>query len=345
MAKALVLGATGHIGSHIVRALLADGHHVRAAHRSDRFLHLLDGLPIERVRVDLDSLEGLPGALQGCDWVFHAAGYYPHARERQEQAIEQAVGSTRRILEQIAQASPSRLVFTSSASTIGPPGPVAHRARHSAATSMVAASRPASEQDQEPWPITRPLSLYATVKIAMEREVLRACGEGLPAVIVNPSICLGEFDAHKFSGQTILLFAKGRLPCYLDCMMNFVYTGDVGVGHVRAAERGRLGERYILTGQAMPMKEFAALVAREAGVPPPRWCLPYSLAMVAAAAAEGVAWITRTQPLLSRRAVSHARSSRALDGTKAVTELALPHTPIDEAVRQALGWFRAHGDL
>ncbi len=152
MARALVLGATGHIGSHIVRALLADGHHVRAAHRSGRFLHLLDGLSIERVRVDLDTLEGLPGALKGCDWVFHAAGYYPNARERRDQAIERAVGSTRRILEQIAQASPSRLVFTSSASTIGPP-----------------AGQTASERDQEPWPITRSLSLYATVPIAMER--------------------------------------------------------------------------------------------------------------------------------------------------------------------------------
>ena len=96
MAKALVLGSTGHIGAHIVRALLAEGHTVRAAYRTERFLGVLDGLPVERVRVDLDQPDRLRAALPGCAWVFHSAGYYPSAREKREAAIRRGMESARR---------------------------------------------------------------------------------------------------------------------------------------------------------------------------------------------------------------------------------------------------------
>ena len=116
--RALVLGSTGHIGAHIVRALLAERHEVRAAFRSERFCSLLEGLPVERARVDLETLEGLPEALRGCAWVFHAAGYYPDFHAPRARAIAQGIESTRRILEMIRGAGPSRVVFTSSAATI-----------------------------------------------------------------------------------------------------------------------------------------------------------------------------------------------------------------------------------
>ena len=220
--KALVLGATGHIGAHVARALLAEGHQVRAAYRTERFLHVLDGLPVERVRVDLDTLDGLPDALDGCPWVFHAAGHYPRFRERREQAIERGIRSTRRLLEQLRRAGPARVVFTSSASTIRRvPG------------------RPATEADAEPWPPAqwRPSfgrlrtavpsgvegrPLYATVKIAIEHEVLAACRDGLPAVVVNPSLCVGEYDARPFSGRAVLAFATPRLPVYVRHTFNAV---------------------------------------------------------------------------------------------------------------------------
>ena len=326
--RALVLGATGHIGAHIVHALLAEGHQVRAAHRSDRFLSVLDGLAVERVRVDLETREGLREALEGCEWVFHAAGYYPSFRASRDQAIAQGIESTHRVMEELLRARPLRVVFTSSAATIRRlPG------------------RLASEQDQEPWPLDGWRPLYATVKIAMEHTVLRAYEAGLPVAIVNPSLCLGEYDAHPFSGRAILVFAKHRLPVYLDHRFNAVYTGDVGVGHVRAAERGRLGERYLLTCRNVTLKEFAALVAQCTGMPPPRWRLPYGVAMTAAIASECMAWVTRSEPLLPRQAVHTTRQGQQLDGTKALQELSLPQTSIEEAIRRALTWFRAHGYL
>ena len=293
MVRALVLGATGHIGAHIVRALLAGGHQVRAAFRRERFVSVLDALPVERVRVDLETLEGLDGALAGCAWVFHAAAYYPNFRDRRASALARGLASTRRVLERIRAAEPQRIVFTSSAATIRKvPG------------------RDSTEQDAESWPLDGPRSLYATVKIAIEHEVLRASAAGLPVVVVNPSICIGEYDAHAFSGRLVLAFAKFRLPFYVDHELNAIYTGDVGVGHVRAAAQGRLGERYLLAERNISLKEFAVLVARAAGVAPPRWRLPYT------------------------------RQPQRLDASKAIRELSLPQTPIEEAIRRALDWFR-----
>ena len=331
--QALVLGATGHIGAHVVRALLADGHRVRAAYRNPRFLSLLEGLPVERVRVDLETLDGLREALHGCDWVFHAAGYYPGILEgamRREDAVQQGTISTRRVCERLAEAAPARVVFTSSAATI-------RRVPGRAATEADAmAGRPAPPPE---------LSLYATVKLAMEQEALRAHRGGLPVVLVNPSVCIGEYDAHKFSGRLVLVFAKHRLPVYVDHTLNAVYTGDVGAGHVLAAERGRCGERYLLANRDITVKEVADIVARAVGVAPPRWRLSPRLVRAAAGITEAWARVTRTEPLLPRAAVESLHSDQRLDAAKARRELGLPQTSIEEAIARAVEWFQAHGEL
>lgn len=291
MATALVLGATGHIGAHIVRALLAEGHTVRAGYRRDTHLSVLEGLPVQRVRVDVMSGAGLSQALAGCDWVFHAAGYYPRFTERSARAVSVGVESTRRLFEAFRAAQMARIVFTSSAATV--------------------------ERAPALPPRTGWHALYARVKTAMEREALQAARAGLPIIVTNPSICLGEYDAHPFSGQLILAYAKYRLPFYLAREVNVVYTGDVGLAHVRAAERGRVGQRYILNAHDLSLREFAACVARVAQVPAPRWRIP--------------AWL------------SPPHEGQRLDSSPAVTELGMVWTPVEEAIRRALQWFRAHG--
>lgn len=327
--RALVLGATGHIGSHIVRALLARGHQVRASFRSDRYLNVLEGLSVEKVHVDLETCSGLTEALSDCDWVFHAAGFYPRfGRGKKQEAVDKGILSTRRILEIVAAAKPDRFIFTSSAATI----------KH-------LKDRAANESDCERWPLQSERSVYATVKIAMEHEVLKAAQRGLPVVITKPSICIGEYDAHQFSGMSVLLFAKYKLPFYLDQRINTIYTGDVGIGHVLAAEKGKIGEGYLLTNHSMMLKDFAHIVAREAGVPAPRIRIPYPIALVAAYAMQVFSWITRVEPKLSVDVVRRGALSQPLDGTKAVKELGLPTTPIDEAVRVALSWFKNNGYL
>ena len=209
----MVLGATGHIGAHVVRALLAEGYPVRAAYRREQYLSVLDGLPVERVQVDVRRADDLANALRDCEWVFHAAGYYPRFGANRCAAIREGLDSIRRTLDVLQRAKLSRIVFTSSAATI-------RRLQ----------DRPATEADAEVWPLRAWRPLYATVKIAMEHEVLGAARAGLPVVIVNPSICLGEYDAHPFSGQLILAYAKHRLPVYVHHQFGAIYTGDVGIG-------------------------------------------------------------------------------------------------------------------
>jgi dihydroflavonol-4-reductase len=286
MATTLVLGATGHIGAHIVRALLAEGHQVRAAYRRETYLSVLEGLPVARVRVNVQTGEGLSEALQGCDWVFHAAGYYPSFHARRQRAVALGVDGTRRVCDALRQARIARVVFTSSAATLAP-------------------------TQRTGWH-----GLYGAVKWAMEQEVLRAAQQGLAVVITNPSICIGEYDAHPFSGQLVLLYAKYRLPIYLARNLSIIYTGDVGHAHVRAAERGRIGQRYVLHAHTLPMKAFAACVAQAAGIKPPRWRLP--------------GWL------------SPVRQAEPLDSTPAMTELGMRQTPADEAIRRAVAWFRVH---
>lgn len=309
MAKALVLGATGHIGAHVVRALLARGYAVRAAYRSEKYLSALDGLPVERAKVDLDHPEELREALRGCSWVFHAAGFYPSNRQPREEAIRTGIESVRRDLEEIRRAGSERVVFTSSAAT------------------FIESS-----------------SLYAAVKIAMEQEALRAAGAGLPVVIVNPSLCIGEYDARVFSGRSVLAFAKYRPRWYTETSFNVVYTGDVGVGHVRAAEVGRVGERYLLAGQNVSLKEFGSLACRELGLPPPRWKIPPAVAYLAACGVELFSAVTGREPLFTREEARRIRGGYRLDGG-AVRELGLPQTPPAEAIRRAVAWFKQHGML
>lgn len=308
--------------------MLAEGFPVRATYHNPRYLSVLEGLPVERVSVDVEQPEGLRAALDGCEWVFYAAGYYPRHHVRRVDAVARGIQSVQRVMRQLQQARPARVVLTSSAATIRQmPG------------------RLANESDAESWPLEGWRPLYATVKIAMEHEALRWVSEGVPVVVVNPTLCIGEYDAHRFSGRAVLAFAKYRLPVYLEHHFNAIYTGDVGVGHVRAAQRGRVGERYLLAHRNVSLKAFADLVAQMAGVPAPRWRLPRVAALAVSAVSELVAAATRTEPFLPRQAVQTRHGGQRVDGTRAVRELGMPQTPLEEAIRRALAWFRQHGDL
>ena len=276
MTTALVLGATGHIGAHVVRALLAGGYTVRAASRSGRHAAVLDGLDVERIACDIEDAQQLRRAVDGCELVFHCAGYYPRFNDYRTRAIEQGLRQTRQVFDVLSRSAARRIVYTSSMATIAPWD----------------GRRLAIEADAEPWPLRQWRPLYAAVKTAMEHEARAYAARGGPVVIVNPSICIGEYDAHTFSGRLVLLFARGRLPWHLDAPINVVYTGDVGIGHVRAAERGRTGERYLLAHRNLSVGEFARLVARAAGVAPPRWRVPQLLLAAAGAAAELASWPT-----------------------------------------------------
>ncbi len=353
--RALVLGGTGHIGAHVVRALAREGHAVRVLCRDRRRLSVLEGVPVDVADGSTDDADQLCRALDGCDWLFHVAGYYPSFTAEVAPAVASGIADVRRVLWAAQRVGVRRIVFTSSSSTIrrvperrgawcGDLGRF-----HSSVSSQEGfhvkpqPGRLAAETDWESEPLDHYRPLYPTVKIAMEQEALRAAREGLPVVVVNPALCLGEYDAKPFSGRMITIVAHGLpMGMYVEHRLNAVYTGDVGIGHVRAAERGRVGERYLLAGRNLRFSELVAVIARETEARPPRWRVPYAV-VAGVAQASGWWWRVRGgrgEPWLLARAVEQVREGQFLDGARAARELGMPQTPVEEAVRRAVAWFR-----
>ncbi len=255
--KVLVTGGTGFIGSSIVRALLRAGHDVRALVREGSDTRNLAGLNIERVTGDITDPNSLSAAMSGCTHVFHAAALYsfwvtlPGLIERVN------VGGTRNVLQAALDAGMERVVYTSSVAALAVP------------------SRDRPVDEATPVDPSAIIGAYKRSKYAAEQVALEYAAKGLPVVIVNPSFPVGPRDIKPTpTGQTILDFINHRLPAYVDTGMNVVDVEDVAQGHLLAAEKGRIGERYILGGRNMPMREFLGILEKITGIPAPRVRLP-----------------------------------------------------------------------
>jgi dihydroflavonol-4-reductase len=187
---------------------------------------------------------------------------------------------------------------------------------------------------------------YKRSKFLAEREAEAAAARGMPVVIVNPSAPIGPWDWKPTpTGKMLVDYLRGRMVAYLDTGLNLVHVRDVARGHVLAAERGRIGERYILGHGAgnLGLRETFARLAPYTGIPAPRVRLPHAAALAIASACEAVSRVTGREPLASRTAVRMAGKRMFFDPGKAIRELGLPQTPVDEALRDAVDWFWAHG--
>lgn len=327
MTKALILGATGCIGNNTVRAALAAGWQVRAFHRPGSDTWMLDGLDVEHALGDLAEPESLVAAMRGCDVVVHSAAYYPLHSLDMAGSLRQAARQMRTILGATARAGVARLVYTSSLTTVGPPGEP---------------GRLADERDYYLPGSTA--SAYFEAKWVMESEAWRAAARGLPVVIVNPTAVFGPWDVKPTTGEILVNVARGRLPVWLDLDINVVDARDVGRGQVLAAERGRVGQRYILGGENLALRQALAITAKEAGVAPPRWRVSVGLVrrLVGAGEALGRLPLVRPLPLEHFKTLSEWR---ALNTAKAREEIGLETRPFLETVRDTLAWFRRHGYL
>jgi dihydroflavonol-4-reductase len=327
MLKVVVLGSTGCIGNNIVRACLSAGWNVRAFHRTSSPTWMLDGLDVEHAIGDLDNPASLLAAMRGCDVVFHAAAYYPRHSLDMAGSLRSAVQGMRHVLDAAASANVARLVYTSTLTTIGPPSE---------------SGRLADERDFYLPGSTK--SAYFESKWAMESEAWRAIAEGLPAVIVNPTAVFGPWDVKPATGEILLNVAKGRLPIWLDLEANVVDARDVGQGHVLAAERGRVGQRYILGGENLSLRSALTIAAQEAGVSPPRWQAKLGLVSTTVSIGEALGRLPLIQPL----PLEHFKTLqewRALNTDKAHQELGLAPRPFRETVRDTLAWFKEYGYL
>ena len=326
--KALVTGATGFVGAALSRTLSAAGWQVRALVRAGSDRRNLGTLPIEPVVGDLTDAASLARAVQDCDAVFHAAADYRLWVPDPEPMYRANVEGTRNLLEAAHRAGVQRIVYTSSVATIGLP------AGGGLGTEAV------------PVGLEEMVGHYKRSKFLAEREALAAAARGVPVVIVNPAAPVGPRDIKPTpTGQIVLDAALGRTPAYVDTGLNVVHVDDVAAGHVLAFHHGRIGERYILGGQNLPLREILIEVTRRAGRRPPFVRLPHSVVLPIAHVAE---WFARRSGRPTRVTVDSVRMARKrmyFSSDKAERELGYRFRPASLAIEDALQWFREEGYL
>lgn len=325
--RALVTGANGFIGSNVVRALLERGYAVRALVREGSNLRNLAGLDVELATGDVRERATLERALAGCDCLFHLAAAYALWTPDPQPIYDINVDGTANALAAARRAGVRRVVYTSSESTIG-------IARNGCLGNEEMVVEPAQLAGH-----------YKRSKYLAEQVALRACRDGMEVVVVNPTTPIGRGDIRPTpTGQIVVDFLNGRMPAYVNTGLNLVDVEDVAVGHVLALEKGRPGERYILGNRNLTLKEILQALSRVTGRPAPRLRLPLWVALGAAYASEFAAQrLTGGPPRIPVTGVKVARHFRYFDCSKAVRELGMPQTPIEEALEKAVRWFREHG--
>jgi len=327
--RTFVTGGTGFIGGAVVRRLLEAGHEVRALVRPGADTRQLQGLAVERVEGDLLDRASLHQGMAGCGWVFHVAALYSYWGHPWKHFSQANVEGTRQVLEAARQEGVERIVYTSSIAVLGVP-----RLRDGS---------PATEDT--PSTLADRIGPYQRSKFLAEEVARNFARQGLPVVIVNPSSPVGIGD-HKPTptGQIIVDFLNGRIFGYVDTGLNIVDVEDVAAGHLLAAERGQVGQRYILGGENLTLKQILDLLAEVSGRPQVRLHIPHWVAQCWSYVDVTMAKLNpRHMPAATPDKVRLARRYEFFDPGKAVRELGLPQTPARVALRKAVEWYRAHG--
>jgi dihydroflavonol-4-reductase len=323
----VVTGGTGFVGAAVVRHLVAARHRVRVIVRPGSDRRLLAGLPVEMVEGDLIDALSLGRALRGCGQLYHVAAFYSLWARDRRLFYDINLEGTHRILRAAADAGVGGVVYTSTVGALGiPPGGQAGTEETRVSLADMAGD-------------------YKRSKFLAEEVARGFARQGLPIVIVNPSTPVGSGDIKPTpTGQMIVDFLRGRMWAYLETGLNLVDVEDVAAGHLLAAQRGRVGERYILGGRNLTLREIFELLGRITGIRPPRLKVSAGLVLPMARLSEWIAdHITGRPPLVPVDAVRMAQKTMFFDCSKAVRELGLPQSPVEEALARAVHWFRENG--
>lgn len=329
MAPILLTGASGFVGSAILRKLQAAGHQVRVLVRPTSIRRNLEGLDVEVFTGDLTQPATLTRAIRGCRALFHTAADY-RLWTRDPQALYRSnVEGTRHMLEAALEAGVDRVVYTSSVATLG------IRSDHTPADETT----PAALADM--------VGHYKRSKYLAEEEVRRLIREtGLPVVIVNPSAPVGPRDLKPTpTGRMVLDAAAGRMPAYVDTGLNIVHVDDVANGHLLAFERGQVGERYILGGTNLSLREILVKIAAFVDRPAPNRRLPHNLVLPIAYLAEAWARVSGREPWVSVDGVRMAKKRMYFSSAKAAQALGYSSRPVEAALADAIVWFKQQGYL
>lgn len=319
-----VTGATGFIGSHVVRLLRMRGDRVRILARESSRAHNVEGLGCEIVVGDLREANSMVRCVQGCRIVYHVAADYRLWARNPLEIYESNVAGTRNLLSACCEAGVEKVVYTSTVGTIG--------------------MRTDGVPTDEDTPVTLDgmIGHYKRSKFMAEQVALECAHEGLPLVIVNPTAPVGAGDIKPTpTGKIILDFLRGRLPAYVDTGLNIVSVEDVAQGHLLAEEKGEVGQRYILGGENLTLQKILEILSRICDRHIPRFPMPWTVALLAGYLNQFfVGTVLRREPTIPLDGVRMARYKMFVSSRKAITMLGYNPRPAEQALREAVHYFR-----
>src|SRR5438477_2679937 len=321
---AFVTGATGFVGSHVARALAEQGAELRLLVRATSDPRNIQDLRAERVIGDLRDPDSLDPAMAGCDVVFHVAADYRLWVRDPEQMYRSNVNGTRAVLEAARKNRVRRVVYTSSVATMG----------------FTSNGRPADESS--PVSLDHMIGHYKRSKFMAEQLAMEAGGSGMDVVVVNPTTPVGEQDIKPTpTGRIIVDFLKRKFPAYVDTGLNVADVKEVARGHLLAMEKAVPGERYILGGENLTLKQILDQLSAITGLPSPRMKVPHAVALGFAVFDQlftGV--ILRKEPRATIDAVRMGRKKMFASSAKAERDLGYKVLPVEDALRRAISWFQ-----
>jgi len=325
--KAFVTGATGFLGSHVARVLADQGADLRLLIRPTSNLKNLEGLKAETATGDLRDVASLEKALSGCDTVFHVAADYRLWVRDPNEMYRSNVDGTRALLGAARKNGVGRVVYTSSVATVG----------------FTSDGRPADEDS--PVSLADMIGHYKRSKFLAEQVALEAGRAGMHVVTVNPTTPIGEQDLKPTpTGRIVVDFLKRKFPAYVETGLNLVDVRECARGHVAALEKGRTGERYILGGEDLTLKQILDKLGQITGLPSPTIKLPYIFAFAAGIVDEAVTGLLlRREPRATVDTVRMGKKKMFASSAKAERDLGWKIVPIDGALRRAVEWFRVNG--
>ncbi|HET9409971.1 MAG TPA: hopanoid-associated sugar epimerase [Candidatus Sulfotelmatobacter sp.] len=324
---AFVTGATGFLGSHVARALAEQGADLRLLVRSTSNLRNLEGLKAETVTGDLRDPASIEKAMAGCDTVFHVAADYRLWVTDPNEMYRSNVNGTRAILEAARKNGVRRVVHTSSVATMG----------------FTENGHPADEDS--PVSLADMIGHYKRSKFMSEQVALEAGRSGMDVVVVNPTTPVGEMDVRPTpTGRIVVDFLKRKFPAYVDTGLNLVDVRECARGHVMAFEKGKPGERYILGGEDLTLKQILDRLGAITGLPSPTVKLPYVFAYATGFVDEAITGrLLKREPRATVDTVRMGKKKMFASSAKAERELGWQMVPVGDALRRAVDWFRANG--
>ena len=325
--KAFVTGATGFLGSHVARALADQGANLRLLVRATSNLKNLQGLKAETAVGDLRDAASLEKAMSGCDTVFHVAADYRLWVRDPEEMYKSNVDGTRALLDAARKNSVRRVVYTSSVATMG----------------FTKSGHPADEDS--PVGLADMIGHYKRSKFMAEQIALEAGRSGMQVVTVNPTTPIGEQDVKPTpTGRIVVDFLKRKFPAYVETGLNLVDATVCARGHIAALEKGKSGERYILGGENLTLKQILDKLGRITGLPSPKIKLPYFFAFATGVIDEAFTGrLLKREPRATVDTVRMGKKKMFASSDKAERELGWKIVPVEDALRRAVDWFRGNG--